>query len=170
MIAVTTCPVLKVPTNGYFVKKNCSNVVHAACGVRCSTGYKLQGSSIRVCQANGTWSGIPPKCIPKSCRKPKPVRDSTVTCKNEDYGLKALIRYDSKEKQLESIVTLIDSVMENSTTTTQEFNYTVDTVCVFKCIPGYTMIGSKTRTCLPILQWNGLSTSCTGMDLFSQRE
>nr|XP_050859532.1 sushi, von Willebrand factor type A, EGF and pentraxin domain-containing protein 1-like isoform X2 [Vespula vulgaris] len=62
---VITCPKLKVPENGYLVKANaCSNVVNAACGIRCRIGFQLTGDSIRLCEKDGTWSGNEPQCSP----------------------------------------------------------------------------------------------------------
>lgn len=65
---VITCPRLKPPENGYFVKHptGCGHVLHAACGARCQSGYQLTGSSIRLCQENGTWSGNEISCVCKS--------------------------------------------------------------------------------------------------------
>lgn len=63
LFSVITCPELKPPPNGYFVKKlECNNVLNNACGVRCKVGYTLEGDSIRLCQTNGTWSGRSPSC------------------------------------------------------------------------------------------------------------
>lgn len=58
------CPTLARPENGYFMKdpSECKQVVNAACGARCKSGYKLVGTSIRLCQENGTWSGNEVKC------------------------------------------------------------------------------------------------------------
>ena len=28
----------------------------------CNPGYRISGSERRVCQGDGTWSGVPPKC------------------------------------------------------------------------------------------------------------
>lgn len=62
---VITCPQLDPPANGYFVKHptGCGHVLNAACGARCKSGYQLVGSSIRLCQENGTWSGSEASCV-----------------------------------------------------------------------------------------------------------
>lgn len=64
---ILTCPVLDPPEHGYFVKHptGCGHVLNAACGARCKSGYQLIGSSIRLCQENGTWSGSEAKCVCK---------------------------------------------------------------------------------------------------------
>lgn len=62
---VITCPELTPPENGYFVKhpNACGQVLNAACGTRCQSGYQLVGDSIRLCQESGVWSGNDPKCV-----------------------------------------------------------------------------------------------------------
>uniref|UniRef100_A0A671UN51 Sushi, von Willebrand factor type A, EGF and pentraxin domain-containing protein 1 n=1 Tax=Sparus aurata TaxID=8175 RepID=A0A671UN51_SPAAU len=61
------CPALPPPENGFFVQNVCNNHFEAACGVRCKPDFDLQGTSIRLCQADGTWSGTPASCIVRSC-------------------------------------------------------------------------------------------------------
>lgn len=62
-ISVLKCPKVSTPEHGYLVKKrDCGNVLNSACGIRCEVGYSLVGDSIRLCQANATWSGSEPKC------------------------------------------------------------------------------------------------------------
>ncbi|PKU44337.1 von willebrand factor type egf and pentraxin domain-containing protein 1 [Limosa lapponica baueri] len=56
------CPELKPPENGYFVQNVCNNYFNAACGIRCKAGFDLVGSSIRLCQPNGQWSGSEATC------------------------------------------------------------------------------------------------------------
>uniref|UniRef100_A0A3P8S3J5 Sushi, von Willebrand factor type A, EGF and pentraxin domain-containing protein 1 n=1 Tax=Amphiprion percula TaxID=161767 RepID=A0A3P8S3J5_AMPPE len=60
------CPALSPPENGFFIQNVCNNHFDAACGVRCQPGFDPQGSSIRLCQADGTWSGTPASCK-RSC-------------------------------------------------------------------------------------------------------
>ncbi|XP_026208552.1 sushi, von Willebrand factor type A, EGF and pentraxin domain-containing protein 1 isoform X2 [Anabas testudineus] len=64
---VIYCPALSPPENGFFVQNVCNNHFDAACGVRCQPGFDIQGTSIRLCQADGTWSGSPAICRVRSC-------------------------------------------------------------------------------------------------------
>lgn len=59
---VVHCPELKPPENGHFVQNVCNNYFNAACGIRCKAGFDLVGSSIRLCQSNGQWSGSEATC------------------------------------------------------------------------------------------------------------
>lgn len=36
----------------------------------------------------------------------------------------------------------------------------IDTDCKFECGPGFYMIGSANRNCLPLSKWDGLQTNC----------
>ncbi|GFN91011.1 sushi, von Willebrand factor type a, egf and pentraxin domain-containing protein 1 [Plakobranchus ocellatus] len=62
-LAMFRCPKLSPPIHGYFVNKKCNNVFNAACGLKCEHGYELRGSSLRICQDDGTWSGSDATCI-----------------------------------------------------------------------------------------------------------
>ncbi|XP_058479498.1 sushi, von Willebrand factor type A, EGF and pentraxin domain-containing protein 1 isoform X3 [Solea solea] len=64
---VVYCPLLSPPENGFFIQNACNNHFDAACGVRCEPGFDLQGTNIRLCQADGSWSGTPASCRVHSC-------------------------------------------------------------------------------------------------------
>lgn len=36
----------------------------------------------------------------------------------------------------------------------------IDTDCTFKCGPGFYLVGSANRNCLPLSKWDGLQTAC----------
>ncbi|KAK6624931.1 hypothetical protein RUM44_011795 [Polyplax serrata] len=166
---IVSCPSLSPPPNGYFVKKSCSNAVNAACGVRCHMGYHLVGSSVRICQGSGTWSGTSPICTPKYCDPPKPVADSAVTCTNEEDMLEINLIYDSKgnEKEHTEIRLKSERIINEKVFDENDFvqngshsEYAVGTACSYSCLSGYSMIGSKSRSCLPLLKWSGLKPTC----------
>ncbi|GFR11206.1 sushi, von Willebrand factor type A, EGF and pentraxin domain-containing protein 1 [Trichonephila clavata] len=119
---VLECPPLNPPEHGYFVNGGCSRVFNAACGIRCDSGFKLQGSSIRLCAENGSWTGEEASCIMKTCPALSPPRHGSMACSTPD------------------------NVFE--------------TECQFTCDHGYTLVGSKKRTCLAISLWDGLQALC----------
>lgn len=140
--AVSECPDLKPPKYGSFVREKCPRVFNAACGVTCETGRQLIGSSIRLCRANGTWSGKSPVCrsiykklksklilifvlnnLEKRCPELKAPPNGWVRCNGESE---------------------------------------VDARCEIGCDEGYIVLGSKMRNCLAIGMWDGLPTSCRG--------
>jgi len=159
-LSVVTCPLPIPPKNGYFVKEKCSNVLNAACGVRCNIGFELMGSSVRICQKNGTWTGNQPICKAKHCPSLKAVAHAEVVCSHEDEGYQKMTSYGERGQVLKEIVKRKpvhkNVILENETTN----EFTVDTECRFGCPVGFTMIGSKLRTCLPLTRWDGLQTTC----------
>ncbi|XP_054276634.1 sushi, von Willebrand factor type A, EGF and pentraxin domain-containing protein 1-like [Macrosteles quadrilineatus] len=95
---IVKCPALKVPKNGLFVRGACNNVVNAGCGLRCKVGYSLIGSSVRLCQQDGRWSGKPPKCVVKRCPRLRPPPNGMLTCspkvsREEDFPVDAECRF-----------------------------------------------------------------------------
>ncbi|XP_043472287.1 sushi, von Willebrand factor type A, EGF and pentraxin domain-containing protein 1-like isoform X2 [Leptopilina heterotoma] len=133
---VIKCSKLEAPDNGYFVKGNeCNNVVNAACGIRCRIGFHLTGDSIRLCRNNGTWSGIEPQCLVKTCPSLKIPSHGKMMCTHDDQN---------------------EQRMLNNFTTSQP----IDTRCEFQCEKGFQLRGSKVRNCLPLSRWDGLPTSC----------
>ncbi|XP_028973250.2 sushi, von Willebrand factor type A, EGF and pentraxin domain-containing protein 1 isoform X3 [Esox lucius] len=74
------CPQLSPPDNGFFIQNVCNNQFNTACGVRCLPGHDLQGSGIRLCLPDGTWSGSPPSCRVRSCPALSPPQNGRVNC------------------------------------------------------------------------------------------
>ncbi|XP_041840984.1 sushi, von Willebrand factor type A, EGF and pentraxin domain-containing protein 1 isoform X2 [Melanotaenia boesemani] len=86
---VVYCPTLSLPENGFFVQNVCNNHFDAACGMRCQPGFELQGTSIRLCQADGTWSGTPASCRVRSCPPLSQPQHGFLQCSNGGASYKA---------------------------------------------------------------------------------
>ena len=56
------CPVLEAPENGAIHEAPESTLVGSEYQFRCNIGCTFNGSNIRYCTENGTWSGDPPQC------------------------------------------------------------------------------------------------------------
>lgn len=166
---VIKCPKLEAPENGYFASKACGNVLNAACGARCKSGYQFSGSSIRLCQENGTWSGVEANCFRtlilwsrdlnqihvflitvKTCPQLKIPYYGMTTCKNADLN----IFYDYTPRN-KTFMETYDSDEHRITVPLP-----IDTDCSFKCGPGFYLVGSAVRNCLPLSKWDGLQTTC----------
>ncbi|XP_076362752.1 uncharacterized protein LOC143253197 isoform X3 [Tachypleus tridentatus] len=70
---VKNCPKLRSPPNGR-IHGSCDNSYKSTCFFSCNEGYKLNnpGSSRRVCQRSGTWSGDTPVCQLITCSPLEP--------------------------------------------------------------------------------------------------
>ena len=55
------CPELSIDNGEVVIAPN-SRLLNAKTAYKCSSGYNLQGSSERFCQANSTWNGTDPLC------------------------------------------------------------------------------------------------------------
>ncbi|KAG7158260.1 Sushi, von Willebrand factor type A, EGF and pentraxin domain-containing protein 1-like 3 [Homarus americanus] len=49
---------------------------------------------------------------------------------------------------------------EHGTMVCSQSRPTMDTECHFACDPGFQLVGSKTRTCLPVAMWDGIPAYC----------
>ncbi|XP_061487863.1 sushi, von Willebrand factor type A, EGF and pentraxin domain-containing protein 1 isoform X2 [Rhineura floridana] len=87
---VVHCPQLYPPENGYFIQNVCNNYFDAACGIRCKTGFDLVGSSIRLCQENGLWSGSETTCRVRTCPKLLTPQNGHVNCSLNEISYKTV--------------------------------------------------------------------------------
>lgn len=71
-------------------------------------------------------------------------------CRNVDLNLK--FDYSPRNK------TFIEKYDNETLRITEPMP--IDTDCNFKCGPGFYLVGSANRNCLPLSKWDGIHTSC----------
>ncbi|KAI5629830.1 sushi, von Willebrand factor type A, EGF and pentraxin domain-containing protein 1 isoform X1 [Silurus asotus] len=173
------CAVLSPPENGFFIQNMCNNQYNSACGVRCLPGFELQGSNIRLCQADGTWSGEPPICTVRSCPALSAPQHGQLNCTNGDplSQLECSVRCQ-KGYRLEgnAKLTCLPNLQWSSSpprcvevrcspiVTPEQVRLSPPAcgkramrsgaVCRFSCHQGYRLLGNPEVRCLPTGDWS----------------
>ena len=157
------CPELSVPSNGSVVPT--TGTAGDIATYECDPDYVLtgnEGSSTRLCQADGTWSGSDPTCeaVISPC-EPNPCLNGgtcagdgasfTCTCAEGFEGPTCTTRRMCSP----SLSAPTNGNVDRTTGRTGD-------VATYSCGAGYTLVGSATRTCQPNGNWSGSAPSCAG--------
>lgn len=144
----------------------------------CNEGFLLDGDRIRVCLANGSWSGITPVCKAVTCPVPLPLPNGRTTgsdfsfnnevhydC-NEGYSLRGTSvltcqsdgTWDSEAPHCEPVICgppedISHGFLNGSAFTYGEFVH-------YMCFPGYELHGNPLRQCLSNGSWSGSLPAC----------
>ncbi|XP_070403545.1 CUB and sushi domain-containing protein 3 isoform X5 [Nothobranchius furzeri] len=157
---------------------------------QCLPGYRLIGSSVRICLQDNQWSGQLPICIPISCGHPgSPIYGRTVgngfnlndvvsfVC-NRGYEMEGPARAQCQANRQwshppptckggEKMVNCSDpGIPANSIRQSkiEHGNFTFGTVVFYDCNPGYYLFGSPVLTCQPTGQWDKPLPECIVID------
>ncbi|XP_017163010.1 CUB and sushi domain-containing protein 3-like isoform X2 [Poecilia reticulata] len=153
---------------------------------QCLPGYRLIGSSVRICLQDNQWSGQLPICIPISCGHPgSPIYGRTVgngfnlndvvsfVC-NRGYEMEGPARAQCQANRQWShppptckVVNCSDpGIPANSIRQSkiEHGNFTFGTVVFYDCNPGYYLFGSPVLTCQPTGQWDKPLPECIVVD------
>ncbi|XP_061107701.1 sushi, von Willebrand factor type A, EGF and pentraxin domain-containing protein 1 isoform X3 [Conger conger] len=187
---VVHCPEIYPPENGFFIQNVCNNHFNAACGVRCKAGFDLVGSSIRLCQPNGDWSGTEPRCRVRTCPPLSPLRHGRLNCTEggapfrtrcearcaAGYRLEGSARLTCLanaqwsgtlprcvEIRCPPMMTLKNVLL--SPPTCGERAMKGGTVCQLACRQGYRLLGDLEVRCLPTGDWSTNVHKATCKDL-----
>nr|XP_018667880.1 sushi, von Willebrand factor type A, EGF and pentraxin domain-containing protein 1-like isoform X2 [Ciona intestinalis] len=176
---IVTCSTLEVPQYG---KKRCEDGENfeSRCRFSCDIGYTLRGSKARVCQEDGTWTGMSASCRMVRCGKTKRIRYGTVNCSAADH-YNSVCRYECKtgfdlignptrvcqdDRQWSAAVPtcqrsrcgLLDTPVHGSMRCTNEDFFSSQ--CEFECDQSYRLIGSPLRICKPDRSWSARQPTC----------
>uniref|UniRef100_A0A3Q2YTB4 CUB and Sushi multiple domains 3 n=1 Tax=Hippocampus comes TaxID=109280 RepID=A0A3Q2YTB4_HIPCM len=153
---------------------------------QCNSGFRLIGSSVRICQQDHNWSGQLPVCIPVTCGHPgSPIYGRTI---GEGYNYNDVVRFScNKGYSLEGpssaqcqanrqwsqlpatcrVVNCTDpgipanSIRESKI---EHGNFTFGSVVFYNCNPGYDLFGSSVLTCQPVGHWDKPLPECIEVD------
>lgn len=185
---VIECPKMRPPPNAHFVRYGCYNVFNAACGIRCNPGYRLEGSSIRLCGENGEWSGDNATCVVKTCPALKNPKNGAMTCDNDVFQFEtecnftcnpgfalvgsksryclAIALWDGLPSHCRPIfcqplAPLVHGSISVPKCISHKSQY--GEVCNYTCNDGYEVNGPKQRTCIDPGVWSDgdKKTHCT---------
>ncbi|TKS81784.1 CUB and sushi domain-containing protein 3 [Collichthys lucidus] len=153
---------------------------------QCSPGFRLIGSSVRICQQDHNWSGQLPVCISVTCGHPgSPIYGRTTgdgfnyndvvrfSC-NKGYTLEGPFtaqcqanRQWSQQPPTCRVVNCTDpgippnSIRESKI---EHGNFTFGSVVFYDCNPGYYLFGSSVLTCQPVGHWDKPLPECMEVD------
>uniref|UniRef100_A0A3B3ZK64 Uncharacterized protein n=2 Tax=Periophthalmus magnuspinnatus TaxID=409849 RepID=A0A3B3ZK64_9GOBI len=153
---------------------------------QCLPGFRLIGSSVRICLQDNQWSGQLPVCIPISCGHPgSPIYGLTAgngfnlndvvsfVC-NRGYEMEGPSRTQCQANRQWShppptckVVNCSDpGIPANSIRQSkiEHGNFTFGTVVFYDCNPGYYLFGSPVLTCQPTGQWDKPLPECIVVD------
>ncbi|KAG7501128.1 hypothetical protein JOB18_040546 [Solea senegalensis] len=153
---------------------------------QCLPGFRLIGSSVRICLQDNQWSGQLPVCISISCGHPgSPIYGRTVgngfnlndvvsfVC-NRGYEMEGPARAQCQANRQWShppptckVVNCSDpGIPANSIRQSkiEHGNFTFGTVVFYDCNPGYYLFGSPVLTCQPTGHWDKPLPECIVVD------
>ncbi|KAF3691668.1 CUB and sushi domain-containing protein 3 CUB and sushi multiple domains protein 3 [Channa argus] len=153
---------------------------------QCNPGFRLIGSSVRICQQDHNWSGQLPVCIPVTCGHPgSPIYGRTT---GDGYNYNDVVRFScNKGYSLEGpstaqcqasrqwsqqpptcrVVNCTDpgipanSIRESKI---EHGNFTFGSVVFYDCNPGYYLFGSSVLSCQPGGHWDKPLPECIEVD------
>ncbi|XP_015755011.1 PREDICTED: sushi, von Willebrand factor type A, EGF and pentraxin domain-containing protein 1-like isoform X2 [Acropora digitifera] len=170
------CGAIDVPINGSL--KGSKTVFPNSIQFACDSGFTLWGSTVRTCQANGTWDGIETHCDAVDCGVIKPPLNGSVSGEMTvfphllriycDEGF-TLLGSASRKCQANGTWSGTDALCKandcgplqipsNGTLTGNLTTY--PNKVIFTCNEGFILYGSSQRYCQSDRSWSGNETFC----------
>ena len=132
------CPYPDQPINGNVSVK--SLLIGERASFECNHGYRLKGSTYRVCQASRSWSGEASSCIRK---------------------FSSLHWYSSHATHL-SLLGVCPQLMSPINGSVYVNTYDSGGTATYSCDPGYGLSALSTHYCFSNGTWSGEPPTCNG--------
>nr|CAD7573337.1 unnamed protein product [Timema californicum] len=96
-VKLSGCPIPKVPEQAYLATElpGSAGVVDIGANItlKCSVGYKLNGTAQWTCQGDGKWSDANTTCQPVQCRNPPSPTNSELTSESQWYHYSDMVSH-----------------------------------------------------------------------------
>ncbi|XP_015755016.1 PREDICTED: sushi, von Willebrand factor type A, EGF and pentraxin domain-containing protein 1-like isoform X3 [Acropora digitifera] len=174
------CGPLLDPTNGSSSGE--STLFPNSVLFNCDSGFLLRGSSLRMCQPNGTWSGLQANCVAKDCGPLSlPLNGSmngnettfpnevSFSCQEGFVLHGSTVRrceaegsWSGNQTECEAVDCGPISVPMNGSFSGESTDF--PNSMLFNCDPGFLLKGPSSRMCQPNGTWSGLPVICAARD------
>eukprot|EP00118_Oscarella_pearsei_P002855 m.11939 g.11939 ORF g.11939 m.11939 type:complete len:2352 (+) comp23692_c0_seq4:198-7253(+) len=171
------CPYLSRPSYGTI--STSSRTVGTTVTFSCSSGYRLIGSSSRICQQSGSWTGSATSCSRITCGSLSAPQNGAKTGTATTYG--SVVKFTCKSGYTLSGSSSRSCLSSGTWSGTQPIctpvrcpalpalshgkmsttSLNAGTTVTFICSKGYTITGSQSRTCQSSASWTGTQPTCT---------
>ncbi|XP_015755037.1 PREDICTED: sushi, von Willebrand factor type A, EGF and pentraxin domain-containing protein 1-like isoform X6 [Acropora digitifera] len=174
------CGPLLDPTNGSSSGE--STLFPNSVLFNCDSGFLLRGSSLRMCQPNGTWSGLQANCVAVDCGQPQTLRNGSIVGVNTVFP--SVMYLSCHEGFLLRGASQIQCEANGSWSKNSSFCEAVDcgsitipkyavphgsstkfpSIIKFSCQEGFYLQGSSSRKCQANGTWTSGVLRCYGAD------
>ncbi|XP_040279987.1 membrane cofactor protein-like [Bufo bufo] len=151
----------------------------------CNLGYNMiSRRNFRECQNDGTWSNEVPVCEVQTCPPPNAITDGSFSPDNEEYEYLNAVTYQCKDKtyaligertlsctehgnwsadppQCKAVECSVPSVDNAEKVSGFSGPYHLNNAVEFRCLPGYTMVGSASVKCNVSSEWEPALPTCS---------
>jgi len=176
---IVDCGALTKPANGSVTTSK--TTYGSTADYTCNSGFGLAGTSPRICQADGNWSGTTPSCGLADCPDPPSIPNGAPTTTGTTFGSTATYACNPGYKLSDTTAHTCQSdrtwsgnpptctVVDCGTPSiasgfVSQTGTTYNSTATYTCTNCFSMTGDAKRTCQADGTWSGVQPTCTLAD------